>query len=382
MTTNVSVEYSNAEKKFQAATTPEEKLKALYELQRSAPSHKGAEKLRAEISGKIKRIRAKMERQEEQRKKASSRSISVKKEGIGQIVLVGMPNSGKSSVLKALTNADVVIAPYPFTTRLPVVGMMPYLKARIQLVDLPPIVEGSADGKSMGRELFGVIRNADALVLVLDSANIESEFALLKEEFAKVEISFNSKANRLSIEKSKFPGITLINEPFYKDDVKELKSFLRKRGLSNATLILRDKVGLTDVTDCLVSKIESKRSFALVIERKGVKANPSTIALVKKEMDVLTVSDYSEQELEPLRDELFKIIEKVLVYTKKPGDKRAEKPMALILGSTVAGAARLLHQDFETNFRYAKIWGSARYKGQRVSKDYELKTGDIVELYC
>jgi len=374
MTTNVTVDYSNAEKKFQAATTSEEKLKALYELQRSAPSHKGAEKLRAEISGKI--------RQEEQRKKASSHSISVKKEGIGQIVLVGLPNSGKSSVLRALTNADVGIAPYPFTTRLPVVGMVPYLKARIQLVDLPPIVEGSADGKSMGRELFGVIRNADALVLVLDSANLKSEFALLKGEFAKVEISFNSKANRLSIEKSKFPGITLINQPFYKDNVKELKSFLRKRGLSNATLILRDKVGLSDVKDCLVSKIESKRSFALVIERKGVKASPSAVALVRKEMDVLTVSDYSEQELAPLRDELFKVIERVLVYTKKPGDKRAEKPMALMLGSTVSGAARMLHQDFDENFRYAKIWGSARYKGQRVSKDYELKTGDIVELYC
>ena len=382
MPTNVTIEYANAEKKFQAASTSEEKLKALYEMQRSAPSHKGAEKLRAEISGKIKRIRAKMERQEEQRKKASSHSISVKKEGIGQIVLVGMPNSGKSSVLKALTNADVGIAPYPFTTELPVIGMMPFLKARIQLIDLPPIIEGSADGRAMGRELFGVIRNADALMLVLDSAKTESEFATLREEFAKVELSFNSKENRLSIEKSNFPGITLINQPFYKDNVKELKSFLRKRGLSNATLILRDKVGLADVKDCLVSKIESKRAIALIVEKKGVKADPRAVALLKKEMAVFTVSDFSEKELEPLRDELFKIIEKVLVFTKKPGDKRAEKPMALRLGATVGGAARMLHKDFETNFRYAKIWGSARYKGQRVSKDYELKTGDIVELYC
>ncbi|MEM0360524.1 MAG: GTPase [Candidatus Diapherotrites archaeon] len=382
MPTNVTVEYAQAEKRYQEARTPEEQLAALLEMQRTAPDHKGAEKLRAEISKKIKKTREKIEKNEEQRKKASARSTAIKKEGIGQIVLVGMPNSGKSTILKALTNVEVEIADYPFTTKTPQVGMIDFMNARIQLVEIPPIIEGSCSGKAMGRELFGLIRNSDAVALVLNASTLCSEFLTLKKEFANAEIELNAEKNPLSIEKSKFLGISIVNPAFYKEDLNELKAFLRKRGLSNVTIVFHRNAVLRDVETLLSSKTVNKRAMAIIVEKNGFKASQEDIEMVAKEMDFLQVNSLDEKQKNELVDKFFAMLERVLVFTKKPGEKQADKPMALPLGSTVGDAARCLHQDFEKNFKYARVWGSSKYPGQRVARDFVLKTGDIVEIYC
>jgi ribosome-interacting GTPase 1 len=381
MTTNVTVEYALAEKRFQDARSPEEQLVALLEMQSTAPDHKGAENLRAEISRKIKKTREKLEKNEEQRKKASARSASIRKEGIGQIVLVGMPNSGKSTILKALTKADVEVADYPFTTKTPQVGMIDYRKSRIQLVEIPPLIEGSCEGKAMGRELFGLIRNGDAVALVLDSADLEKEFLALKNEFSRAEIELNAAKNPLSLEKSRFLGISLVNPAFYKANLNELKAFLRKRGLSNVTIVFHRATVLKDVEVFLSSKTISKRAMAIIVEKKGLKADERAMKLVSGDMGVFCINKLGDNEKKALAEKFFAMLDRVLVFTKKPGEKQADKPMALPLGSTVGDAARDLHQDFEKHFKYAKVWGSARYPGQRVARNFVLKTGDIVEIY-
>ncbi|MBU0662382.1 GTP-binding protein, partial [Candidatus Micrarchaeota archaeon] len=100
MPSNVSFEYTKAQGKYEQASTNSEKLAALQEMRSTAPKHKGAEKLRAEISGKLARLKRDMEKQREQAKKTSGgKSLNVRKEGAGQVVLVGMPNSGKSTLL-------------------------------------------------------------------------------------------------------------------------------------------------------------------------------------------------------------------------------------------------------------------------------------------
>jgi len=380
MPTNVTVDYSKAEQRYQQAKAPEDQLSALFEMQRTAPSHKGAEKLRAEISRKIRKTREKIDKREEQRKKASSRSIAVKKAGIGQVVLVGMPNSGKSTLLEALTNADVAVAPYPFTTKTPQIGMVGYMKARIQLVEVPPLIEGSASGKAMGRELFSVIRTADAVVLVLDSEKLASEYSTLKKEFESADMAFNAKGPLVLVEKAKFPGISVINQRFFTGSLKELKKFLRKRGYSNSMVVFRGKASLADVKKSLDLKVISKRSLAVVVEKKSA-AGQAALEALGRDMAVFRVSSLKEKEISKLKDALFGLLERVLVFTKKPGSKAAEKPMSLPLHATVEDAAKVLHKDFEKNFRYAKIWGSAKYPGQRVARDYELKTGDTVEIY-
>ena len=157
MPINASYEYTNAEKKYGLAATLEEKMAALEEMIRHAPAHKGGENLRAELRARLKKFQ---EKQEKAKSTGKTTKKSVKKEGY-QCVLIGLPNSGKSSLLAKLTNAKPKISENPFTTYMPEIGNMNYQGARAQIVDMP----------SIGSEAFdiGTINTADCIIITIDS---------------------------------------------------------------------------------------------------------------------------------------------------------------------------------------------------------------------
>lgn len=136
MSTNAGPIYREAEARFKAAVTREEKLSTLEEMLRVVPKHKGTEKLVADLRTRLSKLK-----KEPVKKKGGGRGPSHKivHEGAGQIVLVGPPNSGKSAVVAATTHADPDVAPYPMSTLKATPGMMPYQDVAFQLVDLPPI---------------------------------------------------------------------------------------------------------------------------------------------------------------------------------------------------------------------------------------------------
>jgi len=161
MPANLPPQYIELEKRYREAKDPEERLLLLRELLAVIPKHKGTEKLQAELKRKISKLGDQL-----QSRRGSGRRMApyrVEPEGAARVTLVGEPNSGKSSLLAALTNASPQIAPYPFTTQLPQPGMMPYQDIQIQLVDLPPI---SPDYREPW--VFDLIRGADLLLLVVD----------------------------------------------------------------------------------------------------------------------------------------------------------------------------------------------------------------------
>ncbi|MFN3476461.1 MAG: GTPase, partial [Candidatus Methylomirabilales bacterium] len=136
MPANLPPQYHEAEQRYREAKTPQEKIEALEEMLAIIPKHKGTEHLIGDLRRRIAKHKA------EAQKKGGPRrgsSIFVEREGAGQVVLVGPPNAGKSTIVGLLTNAKVEVAEYPFTTRKPVAGIMPFENIQIQLVDLPPI---------------------------------------------------------------------------------------------------------------------------------------------------------------------------------------------------------------------------------------------------
>ncbi len=137
MPANLSPEYKAADARFKAAVSREEKIAALEEMLRTIPKHKGTEKMQADLRSRLSKLR------QEPQKKATSKGLShrIPREGAGQVVLVGPPNSGKSSLVGALTKAKPAVAPYPLTTREATPGMMPFQDVAFQLVDLPPLSE-------------------------------------------------------------------------------------------------------------------------------------------------------------------------------------------------------------------------------------------------
>ena len=176
MPINASYEYLNAEKKYLAAQTLEEKIAALKEMISTAPSHKGAENLRAELKARLKKL---LEKKEKSKKSKGSSQKAIKKEGY-QIVIIGFSNSGKSSLLAALTNAKPEISPLPFTTKKPEIGTLDYEGIKTQVIDLP----------SIGSENFdiGIVNSADSILIVLSSleelSNVEQ--ILLKAKGKKI----------------------------------------------------------------------------------------------------------------------------------------------------------------------------------------------------
>jgi small GTP-binding protein len=376
MPANVSFEFEIAKKKYDKARTPLEKLVALQEMQKTAPSHKGGENLRSDISRKIAQLKRDMEKQKEQAKKTGKgASLSVRKEGAGQIVLVGAANSGKSTLLKALTGAEVKVASYPFTTKKPEVGGLKFKGATIQMVEIPAIVEGSSEGKFQGMQLLSIVRNADAIVLVLTSLE---EFELLKKELKQANILLNESKPKISVKRSKFPGISIAGKKFLKVKNDEFVRFLKSLGYHNASVLLEESTTLAKVTQSLDERLVYMKCLALT---RDISFKHSLQKKFKGK--VVHWHGLEEKEVNQLKKEMFLLLGKVLVYTKKPGrEPDYNDPLVLDEGATVADVAKLLHKDFASKLKYVKVWGSAKFPGQRVAKSYKLKNEDLIEIYA
>jgi ribosome-interacting GTPase 1 len=162
MPANLPPQYFDVEKKLKTARSAEEKISIMEELLTIIPKHKGTEKLQAMYKTKIAKLRIQAE------KKPTTRhgiSFHIEKAGAGQVILVGPPNSGKSSLVRALTNAEPDIGSYPFTTHASSPAMMPYQNIQIQMVDTPPISQDFFEFWQAEQ-----IKTADAALLLIDMA--------------------------------------------------------------------------------------------------------------------------------------------------------------------------------------------------------------------
>ncbi len=167
MPINAHPDYLEAEKKYLEAQTIEEKVKALEEMISKAPSHKGAENLRAQLKTRLKKLKTQLQRS---KKSPSSNFESIKK-GDMQIILIGFTNSGKSSLLSKLTNAEPEIAQYEFTTQKPEVGILKYQGVHIQVIDNP----------CLGNENFNIGLTNSADLILITITNLEQINPILKQ---------------------------------------------------------------------------------------------------------------------------------------------------------------------------------------------------------
>jgi len=183
--TNQSPFYQKAEAQFLSAQTDEERIRYLEEMIKECPKHKSSEKMLAQLRTRYKKLKEKIEKGRKSGKSSARKGI--KKEDM-QAVIVGFTNSGKSSFLSALTNASPEIAPYDFTTKHPLIGMMPFQNTNIQVIEIPAI-----DSEYYDR---GLVNTADTiLILVTDLEQIEKILSELEKAYGKKIIVFNNKKN-------------------------------------------------------------------------------------------------------------------------------------------------------------------------------------------
>jgi hypothetical protein len=340
MPANLTPQYLEAERRFRQATSPDEQLEALEAMMATIPKHKGTEHMRADIRRRMAKIRTEAARS----KKAAAKGPTwhhVPREGAGQVALVGAPNAGKSRLLAALTHANPVVAPYPFSTRTPLPGMVPFEDINIQLVDLPPVAPETAEPW-----LFALIRQADGALLVADLADddllasMDTVMALTAEgrvEFASVRGIAGGPQG--SMPSAPLPA-TMKSQP---------------------ALLVATK---SDAPDAGVR-------LDLLREAHGAR------------FEILPVSAATGEGLETLRLELFRLLGVIRVYTKAPG-RRADKSVPYVFrrGITVEEVAAVVHKDFAERLKYARVWGSRTYEGQMVQREHVLDDGDVLELHA
>lgn len=369
MPINARPEYFKAEGKYYQAETTSERIKALEEMLSTAPSHKGAEKLRAGIKQKLSKQRELLTK--EKQKKGSGKSFAVKKEGAVQVVLVSVPNAGKSILLSKVTNAKPQIADYDFTTKTPEVGIMDYKGVQIQIVEIPAFYEDYAYREN-GPAFMSVIRNADLVIVLLDSTkDPKTQKELIDAEFEKAQIKINSEHPPIKVKKSSTGGIGFVNRHNIKTSDKEMIKLLHENGMHNVIIDFYGKVTIEDLADAINESLVYKPCIYI-----HSKSDLSKIKIIP------SISSETGEGLKKLKEKIWKKLKLIKVYTKTPGKPKNFPPIALEKGSKVKDLTLYIHKDFLKKFRFARIWGkSAKFNGQTVGLEHKLKDEDVVELH-
>ncbi len=386
MPTNVTAEYLAAEEEYRNAKTIAEKIKALEKMYATVPKHKGTEKLRLQIKRRLAELRKELEKQQAQRK-GGGYSFSVKKEGAAQIVLAGLPNVGKSSLLRQLTGVDTDVADYPFTTVEPIPGMMKHKDVQIQLVEVPGLVEGASLGKGMGTQLLAVIRNADAIAIVIDlSQDPIRQMEIILKEFERAGIKINKRRPRIEIKKMPYGGIVINGQENIKGDIEEVMKMLREEKIHSAEITVKEPVTLEEFADALDESLVWRRAIIIANKGDAPGSRENYEKLVREYGDrfkIVPVSAKKGINIDAVKDALYELADIIRVFTKSPGEEPAYPPIALKKGATVLDVAKRIHKDFAKKFKYARVWGkSVKFPGQRVGADHVLEDGDIVEIHA
>jgi len=389
--TNLPAEARAKWVKYLEARTPEEKLKALEEYLSAIPKHKGTENLRSWVRRKIAELREEIEERKARRAGTGAPSFFIEKEGAAQVVMLGLPNSGKSALLSALTNAKPDVSEVPFTTKFPVPGMLKFEDIQFQLVEAPAIVEGASRGAIWwGSRVLGLARNADAIMLVVDLSNKPlKQLKVLCRELSEAGIYIIRPRGRVKIERTKAAhGIKVISygrlEGCTADDVRKL---LESYKIYNAIVKIYGHVTLDDVEKAIYERVTFKPSLIVLTKKDRVTQEyaekvKSLIGKALPNVPTVITSAIKGEGLNIIPKIIFDIVGIIRVYTKEPNSsKPSTEPMILKVGATVEDAVKRIREEFLRYFKYARIWGpSANYPGERVGLDHVLKDGDVIEI--
>lgn len=328
MPANLTPEYLQAEEDFRKATTIEEKIEALQRMLALLPKHKGTERMQADIKRRLAKLKE-MEQQKRARKGGASDPFYVPRHGAGQVVAIGFPNVGKSLLLSALSGVALEVANYPYTTQRPYPVMMSYENLQIQLVDTPPVID------EVEPAFAGMVRRADEVLLIVDLSTDDC--------FDQAELLLKGLETR---------RVKLAKEPVDDNPANPV--------VERAAILVGNKLDAPEAED----------RFIMLQETYG------------EPLPMVAVSAKERVRLDELKRLIFQQLRIIRVYSKPPGrDANLDRPFVLKKGTTVLGFAEEVHREFPEKLRYARVWGSADFPGQPVSKDFVLQDGDIVELH-
>jgi ribosome-interacting GTPase 1 len=355
MPANLSPEYKKAESEFKQARDPRERLHCLREMLRTIPKHKGTEHLQADIKTRIKQLTEELSGP----KKGGARAgptHAIRPEGAAQVALIGPPNAGKSSLHARLTGSHAEVGPYPYTTKMPLPGMLAHEDVYFQLVDLPPV---SAD--FMEPWFVNALRPADAALLVVDLSDPEcvDHVAAIRDRLVEKRVTLGERwATAANGDESAPLGDGEGADPQAEEDADAPSDPF---GVHLPTLLVANKSDLDP----------DPEEVGVLEELLGVR------------FPAVSTSAETGAGLGEIGPLLFDGLGIVRVYTKIPGHPAdTKRPFTVRRGDTVLDVARLVHKEIAESLKFARVWGSGQFDGQQVGADHPVVDKDVVELHA
>ncbi|MFC1649039.1 OBG GTPase family GTP-binding protein [Nanoarchaeota archaeon] len=358
----------------------EEKIEEIEKEIRKTQYNKATQHHIGLLKAKIAKLRHEDEKKAKSGKKGEG--YSVRKTGDATIIMLGYPSVGKSTLLNSLTNADSEVASYEFTTLDVIPGMMLLKGAKIQLLDVPGVVEGAASGKGRGKEVLSVMRTADLILFVVAVEKTE-QLDILKQEVYDAKIRLNQRKPDVKIKRKEKGGISIGSTVKLTHTTKDtLKEILREMGYLNADAVVRDNV----TVDQYIDAIEANRAYipAISVLNKADLVSEKKAKQLANEIGAdIIISAEKKRNLDNLKDLMWNKLSLIRIYMKEPG-KPADKKEPLIIkeGSTIKDVCMQVHKDMLKRFKFARVTGpSARFEGQKLMQGHALLDEDVLELH-
>jgi small GTP-binding protein len=345
-------------------------------------------KYNKKTQGHIGLVKAKLAkiREDYQRKAASKgkqEGFAVKRTGDATVIMVGFPSVGKSTLLNAITNANSPVGAYAFTTLTCIPGLLEYNHAKIQVLDVPGIVEGAATGRGRGKEVLACAQSADLVIILLDVFHPE-HVDVVKREIFETGLRINQKPPQVKISKKLRGGIDIgLTVRLTKISEETIKGILKEFRLDNSSIVIREDI--TD--DQLIDAIEGNKKYvpAITVLNKIDMVDKNELERIKEIVKPdICISAENKINIGELKGLIFRKLEFMRVYCKEQGKKAdMEVPLIMRHGNSLKDVCMKLHKDFVSRFRFARVWGrSAKFDGMVVRKfGHVLEDNDIVEIH-
>ncbi|OQV17533.1 GTP-binding protein 128up [Hypsibius exemplaris] len=308
--------------------------------------------------------------------------FDVAKTGDARIGFVGFPSVGKSTLLTTLAGVYSEVAAYEFTTLTTVPGVIKYKGAKIQLLDLPGIIEGAKDGKGRGRQVIAVARTCSLIFMVLDVLKPLQHKRLLEYELEGFGIRLNKSPPNIGYRPKEKGGVNLnVMVPQSELDLETVRAILAESKIHNADVTLRYDATAEDLIDV----VEGNRIYmpCIYILNKIDQISIEELDVIYKIPHCVPISAHHKWNFDDLLEKLWEYLQLVRVYTKPRGQlPDYDSPVILSRGrTTVEDFCVKIHKSLLKDFKIALVWGSSvKHQPQRVGKEHVLNDEDVVQI--
>ncbi len=351
------------------------KIKAVEDEIRKTPYDKSSEHHHGVLKAKLAKLKDELEGP---MNKGGGGGVgyAIKHSGDASVVLVGLPSVGKSTLLNKITNAESKVGNYDFTTLGVVPGMLDYKGVKIQILDLPGIIEKAATGKGFGRKVLSVVRASDLVILMTDYKRIEW-LSRIEKELYDSGIRVNTEPPKITIHKT-HKGALRIVDPYKSFDEETITDIATEMGFSNAIIQIGEKI---QNLDRLIDGMVKSRKYMPII-RIVNKADEIPRNKFQETNEFLYLSADKGMGIEELKEKIWEKLAMVRVYLKRERTGEADKNEPLIIKNdkTVGDVLKKISNQMSQDITRVFVWGKkVKFAGQEVSFSYPVF--DEMELW-